>query len=118
VQTDAEALNMAQMLLATRKDALLHISSLYLNLFDASSGASNRVIAGLSLDIFDPIQVTKTMPGATSITKTLFVQGVQHDMTKRSFDTKLLTAEPIIKAFVLDDAQEGVLDGTNGLLSY
>jgi hypothetical protein len=118
VQTDDEALNMAKMLLATRKDALLHISSLYLNLFDPSSGASARVVAGLSLDIFDPIQVTKTMPGATSITKTLFVQGVQHDMTKKSFDTKLLTAEPIIKAFILDDPQEGVLDNTDGLLSY
>ena len=118
VQTDAEAMNQAMMLLATRKDATLHISSLGLNLFDSTSAASARVISGLSLDIFSPIQVTKTMPGSTSITTTLFVQGVQHDMTKSSFNTKLLTAEPIIKAFVLDDTQEGVLDGTAGLLSY
>jgi len=118
VQTDAEALNQAMMLLATRKDATLHISSLGLNLFDSTAGATARVVAGLSLDIFSPIQVTKTMPGSTTLTTTLFVQGVQHDMTKSSFNTKLLTAEPIIKAFVLDDAQEGVLDGTAGLLSY
>jgi hypothetical protein len=118
VQSDAEAMNQAMMLLATRKDATLHISSLGLNLFDSTSGATARIVAGLTLDIFSPIQVTKTMPGATSITTTLFVQGVQHDVTKSSFITKLLTAEPIIKAFVLDDAQEGVLDGTAGLLSY
>lgn len=118
VQTDAECLNQASMLLATRKDATLHISSLGLNLFDSTASASARIIAGLSLDIFSPIQVKKTMPGATSITATLFVQGVQHDMTKSSFNTKLLTAEPIIKAFILNDAQEGVLDGTAGLLSY
>lgn len=118
VQTDAEAMNQAIMLLATRKDATLHISSLGLNIFDSDPASASRVIAGLSLDIFSPIQVTKTMPGATSLTATLFVQGVQHDITKSSFVTKLLTAEPIIKAFVLDDTQEGVLDGTAGLLSY
>ena len=39
-------------------------------------------------------------------------------MTKRSFDTKLMTAEPVIKAFVLDSTTAGVLDGTDGLLSY
>ena len=116
VQTDAEALNQAQMLLATRKDSTLRISSLSLNLFDPT--ASTRIVAGLNTDIFGPIQVTKSMPGNTTITKTLFVQGINHDMTKRSFDTKLITAEPIIKAFVLNDPQEGVLDSNNGFLSY
>ena len=118
VQTDAEALNQAKMLLATRKDASLRISSLGLNLFDQNASAAPRIVAGLSLDIFSPIQVTKTMPGSTNIVKTLFVQGVSHDMTKLSFNTKLMTAEPIIKAFVLDNISVGVLDGTDGLLSY
>ena len=116
VQSDTEALNQAQMLLATRKDSTLRISSLSLNLFDPT--ASTRIVAGLNTDIFDPIQVTKSMPGNTTITKTLFVQSINHDMTKRSFDTKLITAEPIIKAFVLNDPQEGVLDSNNGFLSY
>ena len=116
VQSDTEALNQAQMLLATRKDSTLRISSLNLNLFDSSS--SSRITAGLNSEIFDPIQVTKSMPGDTTITKTLFIQGINHDMTKRSFDTRLITAEPIIKAFVLNDPQEGVLDSNNGFLSY
>ena len=116
VQTDTEALNQAQMLLATRKDATLRISSLSLNLFDPSD--PNRITAGLNSEIFDPIQVTKSMPGNTTIVKTLFIQGVSMDMTKRSFDVKLMTAEPIIKAFVLDDPQEGVLDSSAGVLSY
>jgi hypothetical protein len=116
VQTDAEALNQAKMLLAARKDAVLHISSFSLNLFDPN--APDRIVAGLNSEIFDVIKVTKAMPGSTSITKTLFVQGVQHDMTKRSFDTKLLTAEPIIQSFVLDSSIAGVLDSTSSLLSY
>lgn len=116
VQTDAEALQQAQMLLATRKDATLRISSLGLNLFDPNS--PDRIVAGLNSDIFDAIKVTKTMPGATSIVKTLFIQGVNHDMTKSSFDTKLMTAEPIIKSFCLDSTIAGVLDGSEGLISY
>jgi len=116
VQTDAEALSQAQMLLATRKDATLRISGLSLNLFDPT--APSRIVAGLGSEIFDSIQVTKSMPGDTSITRTLLIQGVNHDMTKRSFDTKLITAEPVIKSFIIGDAQEGVLDGTNGFLSY
>jgi len=116
VQTDTEALNQAQMLLASRKDAVIHISSFSLNLFDPAS--STRIVAGLKSEIFDVIQVTKTMPGSTSITKTLFVQGVQHDMTKRSFDTKLLTAEPIIQSFVLNSSIAGVLGSSSSLLSY
>ena len=116
IQTDTEALSQAQMLLASRKDAVLHISSFSLNLFDPAS--STRIVAGLKSEIFDVIQVTKTMPGSTSITKTLFVQGVQHDMTKRSFDTKLLTAEPIIQSFVLNSSIAGVLGSSSSLLSY
>jgi hypothetical protein len=116
LQSDAEALSQAQMLLATRKDATLRISSLNLNLFDPDS--PDRVVAGLESEIFDSISVTKAMPGTTNITKTLFVQGVNHDMTKRSFDTRLVTAEPVIKAFILDSSTAGVLGGTEGLLSY
>ena len=116
VQSDSEALSQAQMLLASRKDAVLHISSFNLNLFDPP--ATTRIVAGLQSEIFDVIQVTKTMPGSTSITKTLFVQGVQHDMTKRSFDTKLLTAEPIIQSFILNSSIAGVLGSTSSLLGY
>jgi hypothetical protein len=116
IQTDAEALSQAQMLLATRKDAIVRISSLSLNLYDPTS--PSRIIAGLGSDIFNPIKVTKTMPGSTSITKTLLVQGVHHDMTKTSFNTKLITSEPVIKGFILDSTFAGVLDGSDGLLSY
>ena len=116
VQTNAEALSQAQMLLASRKDAIVRISSLSLNLFDPS--APSRITAGLASNIFDPIKVTKTMPGSSSIVKTLLVQGVQHDMTKSSFNTRLITSEPVIKGFILNSTFAGVLDGSDGLLSY
>ena len=118
VQSDAEALNQAKMLLTMRKDASVRISSLTLNIFDATAASSARVIAGLALDIFDVISVTKTMPGSTTLTKTLLVQGVQYDITKRSFVAKLLTNEPTISGFVLDSTLTGVLDSSAGLLTY
>jgi hypothetical protein len=86
-----------------------------LNLVDDGQVARN--IAGLELEIFDLVNVTKTMPGSTSITRELFVQGVQHDITRTTFTTKILTSEPIIQAFILNSATQGVLD-VAGALSY
>lgn len=116
VQTNAEALSQAQMGLAMRKDAVVRISSLTLNLFDQT--APTRIVAGINSDLFDVIRVTKTMPGTTTLTKTLLIQGIQYDITKRSFVAKLLTNEPTISAFVLGSTLTGVLDSNAGLLSY
>jgi hypothetical protein len=115
VETDAESLDQATMILESRKDSLVRIDSMTLNLVEENEQARN--IAGLELEIFDLVNITKTMPGSTSITRELFVQGLQHDITKTTFTTKVLTSEPIIQAFILDSATQGVLD-TAGVLSY
>jgi hypothetical protein len=116
VETDQEALDQATMILNAKANAVFRIDSITLNLKDTSDSA--LVTAGLDLDIFNLINVTKTTPGASSVTLELFVQGVQHDISNRVWTTKLLTAEPIIQAFILDSATQGVLDGTQGVLSY
>ena len=116
VQTDQEALDQATMILNAKANAVFRIDSITLNLKDTTDAA--LITAGLDLDIFNLINVTKTTPGPSSVTLELFVQGVQHDITNRSWTTKLLTAEPIIQAFILDSATQGVLDGTQGVLSY
>lgn len=118
VETDAEALSQAQTLLAARKDATLRISSLGLNLFDTTLAGVGRNITAFSTDIFTPIEVRKTMPGGSVFDEILLVQGINYDITKKSFVCTLMTAEPIIKAFVLDHGSLGVLDSTNGLLTY
>jgi hypothetical protein len=115
VQTDEESLDQASLILASRKDATLRIDSMTLNLVD--DGKTARNIAGLELEIFDLVNITKTMPGSTSITRELFVQGMQHDITRTTFTTKILTSEPIIQAFILNSVTQGVLD-TAGVLSY
>lgn len=115
VQTDEESLDQASLILASRKDATLRIDSMTLNLVD--DGKTARNIAGLELEIFDLVNITKAMPGSTSITRELFVQGMQHDITRTTFTTKILTSEPIIQAFILNSANQGVLD-VAGVLSY
>ena len=116
VQTDQEALDQATMILKSRKDAALRIDSMTLNLVD--DGQIARNIAGVALEIFNLVTVTKTMPGSTSVTKELFVQGIQHDITRTTFTTKILTSEPIIQAFILDSPTQGILDSAAGVLSY
>lgn len=114
VQTDAEALEQAEMILDARKDTQVRVDSMTLNLMEDNSAL---VVAGLDMEIFNLVNVTKTMSGATSITREVFVQGLQHDITRSTFTTKVLTAEPIIQAFILDSQFQGVLD-VAGALSY
>ena len=114
VQTDAEALDQATMILQARKDAILRIDSMTLNLFDASQ--PTRITAGLSSEIFDLVNITKSVPGGSTVTRELFIQGIQTDATPRSWNTTLLTSEPIIQAFLLDSTTQGRLD--SGILSY
>jgi hypothetical protein len=115
IETDTEANSQATLLLAARKDAVLRIDSMTLNLFDDS--ADTRIVAALDSEIFDLINITKSVPGGSTVTRELFVQGISHDISPRSWNTILLTSEPIIQAFVLDSTtSQGRLD--SGILSY
>ena len=116
MQTDSDALNQANMLLHARENALFRIDSIGLNLMDSS--ATSRIVAGLDSDLFTLINVTKTAQDSSTITLELFVQGITHDITPTTWTTRFLTAEPIIQAFILNSTTQGVLDGTQGVLSY
>jgi hypothetical protein len=114
VQTDAEALEQANMILNARKETQVRVDSMTLNLVDNNS---QLVIAGLDMELFNLVNVSKIMPGNTSITREVFVQGLNHDITRTTFTTQVLTAEPIIQAFILNSATQGILD-VAGVLSY
>lgn len=119
VQTDQEANDQARMLLAARKNAELRVDSMTLSL---STDNNSLNVAGLTTDIYRLIYVYKTMPGGSTVEKELFVQGVQHDITPTAWTTKFFTQEPIIQAFILDSATQGILGLTdppnNNTLSY
>lgn len=114
VQTNQEALDMANMLLSTRKETETRIDSILLNLEDGDD--ITRVNAGLAIELMDCVEITKLMPGSTSITQTLLVQGLHHDITHRKFTTTVYTGESLIDGFILDSASQGILD--TDALSY
>ena len=119
VQTDQVANDQARTLLVARKDADVRIDSMTLDIYaDLSEEAT---FVNLSSDIYSLVVITKTMPAAPGqtpsfISRELFIQGVQNDITPNSWTTKLLTAEPIIQAFILDSENQGILSINN--LSY
>jgi hypothetical protein len=119
VQTDQESQDQANTLLAARKNSQIRIDSMSLNLLD---GTEFETLVNVSMDIYTLINITKTLAGGSTITRELFVQGVQHDVTPGTWNTKFLTAEPIIQAFILDSQEQGILALTdppnNNALSY
>lgn len=116
MQTATEADNWARAMVASRKDTTIRCDSITLNLNTPSYTAGTT--AALTLDYFDPITVTQTQPGASSITKTLQIFGVSHSINygNQSWFTRFTTAEPIIDSFILNNTQYGVLD--QNVLSY
>jgi hypothetical protein len=108
VETDAEALDQANMLLVARKDADLRIDSMLLDI--TGDNDEDSVFINLTSDIYSLVFITKTMPGGSTVARELFIQGVQHDITPNSWTVKVLTAEPIIQAFILDSGTQGLLD--------
>lgn len=110
MRTNTEALNQANAILAYRKTPRIRVDSVGLELV----GASNRIQAGLGLDIGDPITVSRTMPGNSRLNVLLTVQGVDHDITPDRWITTFSTAYPLSTAFILGDSTYGVL-GTSTL---
>ena len=100
----------ATQVLNYRKQLRMRIDSLELDL----SSDSNRVEPALTLELGDPIVVTKRMAGGTDLTLRLTVQGHSHDITPERWITTLSTAYPLSAAFVLGSAELGIL-GTSTL---
>ena len=113
METDTEALNNALAYVASRQETSIRCDAITLDLYTASYNSG--IIAALGLDFFDPVTVTTTQPGSSTLTKTLQVFGVSHDIKPNAWKTTLTTLEPIIDAFIIG-TNYGIL-GTN-VLSY
>ena len=114
VQTNTEALNQAQGILATRKDPEIRIDSIQLNLYDDTN--PNKPLAGIDIELLDGVTVTKTTPGSSSVVQSSLVNAIHHDITKSSWMTTLYTTEPLLAGFVLDSDVSGILGSDS--LSY
>lgn len=111
-QTDTDTLNLAKSYVASRKDTTIRIDSMTLDLTTPNYTAG--IQAALGLDFFSPVEITNEQPGGSTITKTLQIFGVQHQITPRNWITTFSTGEPLITGFIIGNANYGKL-GINTL---
>ena len=114
METDAVALDYARAYVASRAETSVRCDSIVLDLYTPNYDAG--IVAALDLDFFDPITVTTTQPGSTSLTKTLQIFGVAMTINPNKWRVQFTTLEPIIDSFLLNSTQWGVLDSNT--LSY
>jgi hypothetical protein len=114
METDAEALQYGQAFIASRQETNIRVDELTLELFQDNYTAGT--IAALELDYFDPIDVTTTQPNSTTLSKTVQVFNINHQIRPDSWKVRYGTAEPIIDGFILDSIISGILD--TSVLSY
>ena len=114
MQTDAEALEYGQAYIASRAETSIRCDAIQLDLYTDSYAAG--IVAALSLDYFDPVTITTTQPGSSTLTKTLQVFGVGMNISPNSWRVAFTTLEAIIDSFILDSALYGLLD--TDVLSY
>jgi len=115
MQTEADALSQAQMIIASRKEqgVDIQLNSLTVDAFGQDDPA--RTTAALELDIFNPIEVTQTLPAGNVVSDSV-IAGVQYQITPNSFLVTFSCAQPFAVGFLLDSAVDGVLDEDS--LSY
>jgi hypothetical protein len=107
VQTDAEALNIAQTYVATRAETTIRIDALTLDLNTPAYTAG--ISAALNLNFFDTMAITNVAQDGTTIQKTLQCMGIQHEITPNSWNTTFTTSEPIVDGFIVGSSLYGII---------
>ena len=107
VQTDAQALDIAQAYTATRAETTLRVDALTLDLNTADYAAGTT--AALTLDFFDTIRIKNVGQDGTVIDKTLQCMGVTHEITPGTWNTTFVTSEPIIDSFIIGSSLYGII---------
>jgi len=109
MQTQADALNQAQMIIASRKEQGVDIQLNSLTVDAYGENDPSRVVAALNLDMFDPIQVTQTLPADNVVTDSV-IAGLTYEITPKSFLVTFTCAQPFAVGFLLDSTVDGILD--------
>ena len=112
VDTDAEAMNIAKIFVATRSTTTIRIDSMTVDLLDTAVPTGTV----LGLDYFDNVQISNIQPDGSTITKNLQVQGVAWDITPNRWLGTFTTLEPITDGFIIGNSTYGVLG--DDILSY
>jgi hypothetical protein len=94
MQTDANALALATAYVTSRKETSIRIETITLDL--VTPNYADGVLAGLSLDFFNTVDITNEQPGGSTIQKKLQIQGIAHTITPNTWVTTFATQEPLL----------------------
>jgi hypothetical protein len=111
-QTDADALNIARVYVATRQETTIRIDAMTVDLQDPSVPTATM----LGLDYFSNLAITNIQPDGSTIAKTLQCQGLAWDITPNKMIVTVTTLEPIVDGFIIGSSVSGII-GTN-ILAY
>jgi hypothetical protein len=112
VDTDAEAMNIAKIYVATRATTTIRIDQMTIDLLDTSVPTGTI----LGLDYFDNVNISNIQPSGTTITKNLQVQGLAWDITPNRMICNVTTLEPLVDGLILNNSSYGVIG--EDILSY
>jgi len=111
-QTDADALNIARIYVATRAETTIRIDAMTVDLLDTAVPTGTM----LGLEYFTALKITNIQPDGSTIVKTLQCQGLDWNITPNQMQVTVTTLEPITDGFTLDSAVQGII-GTS-VLAY
>jgi hypothetical protein len=112
VDTDAEALNIASIYVATRSSTTIRIDQMTIDIYDTLVPSDTI----LGLDYFQNVLISNIQPDNTTITKNLQIQGISWEITPNSFLGVFTTLETLTDGFIIGNATYGVLG--DDILSY
>ena len=111
-QTDADALNIAKIYVATRASTSIRIDQMTVDLLDPAVPTATM----LGLDYFSNLKITNVQPDGSTIVKTLQAQGLEWNITPNSMKVVVTTLEPIVEGFLIGSSISGII-GTN-IMAY
>jgi hypothetical protein len=112
LQTDADALNVAKIYVATRKETTIRIDAMTVDLLDPAVPTATM----LGLDYFSNLKITNVQPDGSTIVKTLQAQGLSWNITPNAMSVTVTTLEPIVEGFIIGSDISGII-GTN-IMAY
>lgn len=111
-ETDADALNIARIYVATRAETSIRIDAMTVDLLDPEVPTGTI----LGLEYFQPLKITNIQPDGSTIVKTLQCQGLDWNITPNQMQVSVTTLEPITDGFTLNSQVQGII-GTS-VLAY
>jgi hypothetical protein len=94
MQSDANALALATAYVDSRKETSIRIETITLDL--VTPNYASGVLAGLSLEFFNTVDITNEQPGGSTIQKKLQIQGIAHTITPNTWVTTFATQEALL----------------------